>query len=330
MANILILLTIILTGNAAAKPVSLTFGTNWKAQAEHGGFYQAVAKGIYKKAGLDVKIRQGGPNVNHSQLLAAGRIDFNMGAGLFDAFNYVQNGIPMVMVASIFQKDPQILMNHPGRYRSLQDMKKAKIFISQQARVTYWLWLRARYGFRDEQIRNYTFNPQPFLADKAAVQQGFLTSEPYAIEQRAGFKPDVHLLADSGYHNYSTTIETSLKMMQERPDVVQRFVRASIEGWYSYLYDDPSAANAMIKKDNPGISDGQLAYSRAKMVEYGIVDSGDSKKLGIGALSDKRIDEFFGFVSGAKIYPKSLDYKKSYTTRFVNKGVPGNRTGKRM
>jgi NitT/TauT family transport system substrate-binding protein len=300
----------------------VTFGTNWKAQAEHGGFYQAVADGIYEKYGLAVTIRPGGPQVNHSQLLAAGTIDFNMGGGMFGAFNYVQNDIPMVVVAATFQKDPQILMAHPDQgFESLADLKGHPILISQDARTGYWEWLKSAHGFTDDQIRPYTFNPAPFLADKSAIQQGYLTSEPFAIEREGGFTPKVFLLADAGYNPYSTVIETSWQLVEESPDLVQRFVDASIEGWYSYLYGDPSPANELIKRDNPEMTDEQIAYSIEKMKEYGIVDSGEALELGIGAMTDERWRSFFAFAAGAGLYPADLDLSRAYTTQFVNKKV---------
>src|SRR5712664_2288825 len=245
----------------------LTFGTNWKAQAEHGGYYQAVATGLYRKAGLDVTIRMGGPQINHPQLLASGTIDFNMGSNCFSALNYVKNNIPMVCVGTVFQKDPQVLIAHAGQgHDSLAAMRGKPIMISPVARAGYWQFLRVRFGYTDDQIRTYTFNMAPFLADKSAIQQGFVTSEPLKMQQ-AGIQPVIHLLADNGYVSYATTLETRTKLVQERPDVVQRFVNASIEGWYSYMYGDRTAANALIKKDNPEMDDEQLAYSHAKMKE---------------------------------------------------------------
>ncbi|HSA81883.1 MAG TPA: ABC transporter substrate-binding protein [Geminicoccaceae bacterium] len=300
----------------------VTFGTNWKAQAEHGGFYQAVASGIYEKYGLEVTIRPGGPQVNHAQLLAAGQIDFNMGGNVFGAFNYVQNDIPMVTVAATFQKDPQILMAHPDQgFATLADLKGHPILISQDARTTYWEWLKVEYGFTDDMIRPYTFNPAPFLADKSVIQQGYLTSEPFAIEREGGFTPEVFLLADAGYDTYSTTIETSWQLVEDNPDLVQRFVNGSIEGWYSYLYGDPGPANELIKADNPDMTDEQIAFSIAKLKEYGIVDSREAETLGIGAMTDQRWRDFFQFAADAGLYPKELDLSKAYTLQFINQKV---------
>jgi NitT/TauT family transport system substrate-binding protein len=301
---------------------AVTFGTNWKAQAEHGGYYQALAEGIYERYGLDVTIRPGGPQVNHNQLLAAGKIDFNMGGSMFGAFNFVENDVPMVVVAAIFQKDPQILMAHPDQgFETLADLKGHPILISQDARPTFWEWLKAAYGYTDDMIRPYTFNPAPFLADESAIQQGYLTSEPFAVAREGGFEPQVFLLADGGYDTYSTTIETSWRLVEENPDLVQRFVDASIEGWYSYLYGDPSAGNALIRADNPDMTDEQIAFSIAKLKEYGIADSGDTEELGIGAMTDERWQHFFQFASDAGLFPKELDLARAYTTQFVNHKV---------
>ncbi len=239
-----------LAGAAGAQAVN--FGTDWKAEAEHGGYYQAIATGIYKRAGLDVKLRPGGPQVNHAQLLAAGVLDFNIASNGFVPLNFVQQKIPMVAVAAIFQKDPSVLIAHPGQGDdSLAALKGKPIMIGSDTRVTSWLFLKQKFGYTDDQIRPYTFSVAPFLADPQAIQQGYLTSEPFTIE-KAGVKPVVLLLADAGYSSYGGLIETSQKLVHDKPDLVQRFVNASIEGWYTYLYGDPAPGNALIKHDNPG------------------------------------------------------------------------------
>ena len=300
----------------------VTFGTNWKAQAEHGGYYQAVATGLYEEHGLEVTIRPGGPQVNHPQLLAAGQIDFNMGSAMFGAFNFVENEVPMVTVAAIFQKDPQILMVHPDQgIEDLADLAGMPILISTGARTTYWLWLQQTYGFTDDQIRPYTFNPAPFIADPGVAQQGYLTSEPYSIAREAGWEPKVFLLADSGYDTYSTTIETSWALVEENPDLVQRFVDATILGWYDYLYGDPTPGNALIMADNPDMTEEQIGYSIERLKEYGIADSGDALELGIGAMTDERWHDFFALTVEAGLYPADLDLSRAYTLDFVNKGV---------
>jgi NitT/TauT family transport system substrate-binding protein len=305
---------------ANGQPTKLTFQSNWRAQAEHGGYYQAVATGIYAKHGLDVTVKPGGPQMNNPQMLAAGAIDFSMGSDSFNGLNFVRNNIPLVVVASIFQKDPRVLIAHPGQGNdSLAALKGKPILIASASRNNYWQFLRAKYGYTDDQIRAYTFNMAPFLADKATIQQGFLTSEPLKAE-KAGIKPVVHLLADNGYVSYATTLETRQQLVKERPDVVQRFVNATLEGWYSYLYGDRTAANALIKKDNPEMDDEQLAYSHKKMLEYGIADSGDALKLGIGAMTAARWKEFADSMIKAGVYPADIDVSKAYTLQFINKG----------
>jgi len=296
----------------------VTLGTDWRAEAEHGGYYQAIATGIYQKYGIEVTLRMGGPQVNHAQLLAAGRLDFDEAPNSFIALNFVKQSIPMVAVAAFFQKDPQVLIAHPG-VTSLAALKGKPIMIGADTRVGSWLFLKTRFGFTDDQIRPYDFNIAPFLADKNAVQQGYLTSEPLLIE-KAGVKPQVFLLANEGYSSYASIIETSKKLIDSNPDLVQRFVNATIEGWYSYLYGDPTPANALIKKDNPEENDELLSYAIAKMKEYGIVDSGDTLKNGIGAMTDARWKDFFDVMSKQKLYPEDMDYKRAYTLNFVNKG----------
>ena len=307
------------TRSAAAENVS--FGTDWKAEAEHGGYYQAVASGIYRQRGLEVTLRQGGPQVNHAQLLAAGRLDFNLAPNSFGPLNFTAENIPMVAVAAIFQKDPSVLIAHPGEGNdSLAALKGKPIMIGSDTRITSWAFLKSKFGYTDDQIRPYTFSVAPFLVDPSAVQQGYLSSEPFMIESQ-GVKPVVLLLADAGYSSYGSLIQTSNKLAQEKSDLVQRFVDASVEGWYSYLYGDPTPANELIKRDNPEMTDALLAYGIAKIKEYGIVDSGDAKTNGIGAMTDARWRNFFDAMSSAGVYPKDLDFHKAYTLQFINKKV---------
>ncbi|MBL8628625.1 MAG: ABC transporter substrate-binding protein [Rhodospirillaceae bacterium] len=306
---------------AAFAADKVTFGTDWRAQAEHGGFYQAVAKGFYKDAGLDVTLRQGGPQVNHAQLLAAGRLEFTMAPNSFIPLNFVQQNIPMVAVAALFQKDPAVLIAHSGVGNdTLTDLKKRKIMIGPDTRIGFWRFLKSKYGFTDDQIAPYTFNLAPFLADKLAVQQGYLSSEPFQLE-RVGVKPNVFLLADAGYTSYAAVITTSRKLAETNPALVQRFVDASIKGWADYIYGDPSPANKLIKADNPEMNDELLAYGREKLKAYGIIDSGDSLGKGIGMMTDERWKAFFEVMAADGLYDKAMDYKKAYMLSFVGKNV---------
>jgi len=307
----------------AADLDKVSFGTNWLAEAEHGGFYQAVADGTYKKYGLDVTIVQGGPQAANGQLLVAGKIDFYMG-GTLGAFDDVHQDIPVIDVAAMFQKDPQIFMAHPDAgYNTFADLAKAPtIFMGKDIFATTFAWMKAAFpGFNDSQYKPYTFNPAPFIADAKSVQQGYVTSEPFAVQQAAGWAPKVFLFADAGYSDYSTTIETLQATVDQKPDVVQRFVDASIIGWYNYLFGDNKAANDLIKKDNPDMTDAQIAYSIKAMKDSGLLTSGDAAAKGIGCMTDARYKDFFDLVTKINIEPADLDYKKAYTTKFVCKGV---------
>jgi NitT/TauT family transport system substrate-binding protein len=300
----------------------VSFGTNWVAEAEHGGFFQAVADGTYKKYGLDVTIVPGGPNDNNRMLLIAGKIDFFMAANTLMSFDAVAHDVPVVTVAAMFQKDPQVFLTHPeAKITKLEELKPLTLFVSKEGITSYYQWLKSEYRFSEKNVRPYTFNAQPFIASRLSAMQGYVTSEPYAVEKSADFKPGVILLADFGWNTYSTLIETRTEVVEKKPDLVQRFVDASIIGWYHYIYGDNSAGNAMIKKLNPEMTDDLLAYSVAKMKEHGIVDSGDSPKNGIGAMTDERVTSFFGKMVKAGVVKPDLDYRKSYTLRFVNKSV---------
>jgi len=230
--------------------------------------------------------------------------------------------VPTLVIASIFQKDPQVLLAHPGQgIEKFDDLKNLTLFVSKEGLVSYFQWMKHEFGFNEQKVKPYTFNPQPFLADKRSAMQGYVTSEPYAVEKQGKFKPKIFLLADQGFGSYSTLIETRRELVEKKPDMVQRFVDASAIGWYNYLYGNNSAANARIKRDNPEMTDELIAYSIAKMKEYGIVDSGDALKLGIGAMTDARIKGFFDKMVASGVVKSTIDYKKAYTLQFVGKGA---------
>jgi NitT/TauT family transport system substrate-binding protein len=300
----------------------VSFGTNWVAEAEHGGFYQAIADGTYAKYGLDVTIVPGGPQVNNRLPLLAKKIDFFMSANSLQSFSAVEQNIPTLAVAAIFQKDPQVMLAHAGEgVEKFDDLKKVTLLVSSEGMQTYFKWMQAEFGFSPEKVKPYTFNPQPFLVDKKSAMQGYVTSEPYAVEKASGIKPKIFLLADSGFNTYSTLIETRRDVVENKPGLVQRFVDASAIGWYNYLYGDNKGANELIKKHNPEMTDELIAYSIDKMKEYGIVDSGDTLKLGIGAMTDARMASFFDKMVRAGVIKPTVDFRKSYTLQFVNKGV---------
>ncbi len=314
---------VLATATSAFALDDVSMGTGWLAQAEHGGFYQAVADGTYAACGLDVEIMQGGPQVSGRPLLLAGKIDFYMGGNMLQAFAAVEQNIPLRVVAATFQKEPQVLMSHPGQgLDTWEDLKKADQYIlGDEGFQSYFQWMITDFDFDASKRVPYTFNPAPFIANPKSVQQGYVTSEPFAVEREAGFKPNLFLLADYGFETYATTIETMQKTIDERPEVVKCFVDGSAKGWYNYLYGDNAAANALIKKDNPDMNDEQIAFSIETMKEFGIVDSGDTATMGIGAMTDERIAGFYASMVKAKVVADGLDIKKSYTLDFVNKGV---------
>jgi NitT/TauT family transport system substrate-binding protein len=301
-------------GTAHAQAIEkLVFGTNWYAQAEHGGYYQALAEGTYRKYGLDLTVRMGGPQVNGLQLLLAGQMDLFTGYDL-QTLQVVAQDLPVVTVAATFQKDPAVIIAHPG-VAALDELKGRPIAISAASDTTFWPWLRARYGFTDDQKRPYAFSVQPFLVDKRLSQQGYVTSEPYSIE-KGGVKPVLFLLADLGYPPYAQTVVATRDTLAKRRDAVRRFVQATAEGWKSYLAN-PAPGNARIKRDNPQMEDALLAYGLAKMKEYAIVTGGDAARLGIMTMTDARWKRTFEFMVEARMAEPDLDYRRAYTLEIV-------------
>jgi len=301
---------------------AVTFGTNWVAQPEHGGFYQAVADGTYSACGLDVTIVPGGPNVNNRALLLAGKIDFLMDGNLLQPFNAVKQGVPMVALASMFQKEPQVIMTHPNQgLDTWESLKTADtLLIGNGGYQSFYRWMVST-GFKDEQRKPYTYSSAPFLANKKSGQQGYVTSEPHVIEVEGGFSPNVFLLADYGFDTYSTLINTMRSTLEERPEAVECFVEGSILGWTNYMYGDRAEANALIQKDNPDMSQDKIDFAISQLNKYGIVDSGDSLTMGIGTMTDERIESFYNKMVTAGVIDADLDYKKSYSLKYVNKGL---------
>jgi NitT/TauT family transport system substrate-binding protein len=301
----------------AQAATTIRFVTDWKAQAEHGGFYQALAEGLYAKRGLDVKIIQGGPDVNVPQLLAGGAADFGMGSNSFIALNLVKENIPIRAVMAIFQKDPQVLITHPRRdINSLADMRGHPVLISAATLTAFWPWLRAKFGFQDSQIRRYTYNLAPFIVDPNAIQEGYLTSEPFTIQQQAHFTPKVFLLADYGYPGYANMVLVPQKWIDTNARAVQLFVNATRDGWLNYL-SNPAKGNALIKRDNPDMTDAILAQALDKMKRYEMVISGDGRAFGLGSMTDVRWKLFYDTMASEGLYPKGLDYRKVYDLSFA-------------
>lgn len=298
----------------------VAFGTNWVAQAEHGGFYQSVADGTYADCGLDVTIVSGGPQVNNRALMLADRIQFHMGGDLLQAFNSVAQDIPVVTVAAIFQKHPQVIVAHPD-VTSWDELKDKTLLIGDNGFASYYQWMIAAHGFTVEQRQPYTFNPAPFLADTDMAMQGYLSSEPYAIEQAAGFKPNVFLIADNGYSSYATTIETMQATIDERPEVVECFVDGSVTGWYNYLYGDSSGADEMILAANPDMTQDKIDFAKTMMRDEGIVDSGEALENGVGAMSDAKVQDFYDKMVAAGVLAGDIDWQAAYDLQFVNQKV---------
>ncbi|GAA0609844.1 ABC transporter substrate-binding protein [Brevundimonas kwangchunensis] len=306
--------------------IRLRFATDWRAQAEHGGFYQALASGAYERRGLNVQIIQGGPGVNVPQLLASGAVELGMGSNSFIPMNLVAQGAPVKAVAAFFQKDPQVLIAHPDpALRSIADLAGRPFLLADASINAFWVWLKARYGFTDDQVRKYNFNPAPFLADPRAVQQGYLTSEPWTIETEAGFVPRIFLLADEGYPSYATMVLAPNAFARDNGEALRSFIAASAEGWRDYIQGDGRAADTLIRRDNPEMTQAILDQARAKLKANGIVDGGDAALYGLGTMTEERWQAFFDVTSQAGVYPSDLDWRQAFTTQYL----PGRGRGGR-
>ena len=306
----------------------IVFATNWLAEAEHGGFYQALADGTYEAYGLDVTILQGGPMANNRARLIAGQAQFYMSGNLLQPINAMTQDIPpIIQVAAIFQKEPQVFMVHPDAgVETLGDLALLPtIFMGNDVFASVFQWLKAEWpDFRDEQRRPYAFTVAPFLADPTSAQQGYLTSEPFTAAREGGFEPRVFLIADYGFDTPSTMIEARLDYVEANPDIVQRFVDASIIGWYNYLYGDNTAGNALIQQENPEMSDEIIAFALDQMRTHGLIDSGVALENGIGCFDQSKVQSFYDTMAAAGVVAEGLDPSTLYTNRFVCNGVGMN------
>ncbi len=310
------------SASAALALESVSFGTNWEAQAEHGGFYQSVADGTYEECGLDVTIVPGGPQVNNRAQMLAGRMDFHMGGNMLQAFDAIEEDIPLIVVGTAFQKSPQVIISHPGVADTWEELQELDtLLIGDGGYVSYYQWMMDVFDFTEEQRAPYTFSIAPFLADEDVAMQGFLSSEPYAIQQEAGFEPNIFLLDEYGFGGYATTIETMVETVEERPEVVECFVNGSILGWYNYLYGDNTAANEMIMADNEEMTQDRIDFAIEMMIEEGIIDSGDALEYGVGVITEEAIEDFFNTMVDAGVVNADVDWRASFTTEFVGDGL---------
>jgi NitT/TauT family transport system substrate-binding protein len=312
---------------APAKPLTkIIFYTDWKAQAEHGGYYQALALGFYKRAGLDVTIRAGGPQTDNTRLLAAGAIDLAMVSNAFQAVTLAHKKADVKMVMAVFQKDPQIIMAHgSGAPPPLATWKNRALFMDDAFRVSYYPWLKARYGFTDAQVRPYAFSLTPWMQNKTALQEGYLSSEPFTAK-KAGVQTQVVVLADAGFDGYGQMVAATGKLIRTQPDVVRAFVTATQAGWQSYLASgakasDAKAGDALIRRDNPEMSDELLRYGRTSLLAKAIVISGDAKTFGIGAMLPQRWQRFVADMSALGAIPKGVDPRSIYDVQFLVKAT---------
>jgi NitT/TauT family transport system substrate-binding protein len=314
VALIVAVVAISLGAGSAAAADKVTFLTSWYAQAEHGGFYQAKATGLYDKEGLEVTIKMGGPQVNGMQLLLGGEADVIMGYD-FQVLSGIAKGLPVMTIATSFQKDLQGMMTHAD-VKDLGDLKDKTILVATSGRTAWWPWLKHKFGYTEAQTQPYTFNLQPFFADNNIAQQSYPSSEPFQALQK-NVPVNFYLFADYGYPPYGTTMVTTTTFVSAHPDVARRFVKASLEGWKSYLEGNPSAANALIKADNPNMSDAQIAFGIKRMNELHIVDGGDAKTMGVGVMTNARWKADYDLMTADNLLPKDTDWTKAFTTQFV-------------
>ena len=287
--------------------------TNWFAEPEHGGFYHAVATGLYDKAGLDVELRQGGPSLNVMQLLAGGEADVVMSYDI-QIMTASEKGIPVKAIFTCFQFDLIGLLTRPD-VNSLAELKGRKVYFAGSGYSTYWPWLKQKYGYTDDMAGPKASNLQTFITDPTSAVAGYITSEPYVAEQH-NIATKFFLFANDGYPTYANTMATTADFIKNNPDAVAAFTRASLEGWKAYM-QDPTAGNALIKKINTNMDDGQINFGLKKIREVKAIESGDAATMGIGVITPERWQKTRDFLVSANLLAAGTDTTQSMTTQFV-------------
>ena len=307
------------SGADASAATKIRYSMNWVPEGEHCGFYQAKASGLYDKAGLDVDLKAGGPDVNVSLLVSTGQLELGMGDS-FTTINMIAAGIPGLTVASMFQKDPQTLIAHPGQgVEKLPDVKGKPVMIAKFAQQGFWQFLKQKYGFTDDQLRPYAYSPAPFLADEKAIEQGYVTEDEFQLTPHMKAPPVIMLLADYGYQNYATTIFGMKPWIEANKAAVAAFIKATAQGYQECLDGKAAEGIALLHKENPDETDGLTAFKLKQMKERDMITGGDAAKLGIGAMSDARWKDFFDTMSASGVYKPDVDYKAAYTLEFFGK-----------
>jgi NitT/TauT family transport system substrate-binding protein len=287
--------------------------TKWFAEAEHGGLYHAAAADLYDKAGLDVELKPGGFGLNGIQMMAGGELDITMSYDMAILSSY-EKGVPVKAIFTCFQFDLIGIMTRPD-VNSLAELKGRKVYFSQSGFVTYWPWLKKKYGFTDDMAGPKGQNLQTFMSDPTSAVAGYITSEPYIAEQQK-MPTKFFLFADEGYPSYSNTMVTNDTFIENNREAVATFTRVSVEGLKAYM-QDPTIGNELIKKLNPKMDDGQINFGLAKMREVKAIEAGDAATMGIGIITEERWKKTRDFLVEANLLKADTDYKQSMTTEFI-------------
>jgi len=292
----------------------VTLQADWYPQPEHGGFYNALVKGYYRDEGLDLTIQPGGPYVVVPQQVASGSAQFGL-ASSDQILESVADGQPLVAVAATMQRDPQgIMVRKDSPIHSFADMNGHTVAVKLGS--TWFEYLLKRYKLDHVHEIPATFSVANFIADPQYIQQAFATSEPY-FAQQAGIETRVLLTSDAGYDPYRVMF-TTRSFLNDHPDVVAKFIRASIKGWRDYL-NDPSPANAAISKLNPALNQQWMQFTCRALREEGFVTGDDRSGVRLGRMDAARWKTMYEQLLDLKVIETPFDPTTAYTLQFVEK-----------
>jgi NitT/TauT family transport system substrate-binding protein len=304
---------------AADKPLAkITVQLDWVPEPEHGGLYQAQARGFFREAGLDVVLVPGGPGAHVKESVATGKADIAQ-AGDIDTLTQQAEGLPFLQFAAVFQDDPSgILVHADSPVRKFEDLQGKTIIARPE--WPFLQFLKKKYSLKLNVVPQ-NFSVTAFLGNKDALQQGYYIAEPYHITKAGGKTPRFLSTWDAGFRSYAVLI-TNKRFAREHPNELRAFTRAYIRGWRDYLEGDPKPAHDALKKANANNTDEFMMFSRKMIIDERLVtgrdkDGGADK---IGRLEPARFTAQIATLEGLGILPKGkVTAATAMTTEFLPK-----------
>lgn len=299
--------------------VRLRVAAGGPAGALHGGFYQAIATGAYERRGLNVEILAGPSGADIPALLAASAVELAIGRDSFLPMRLIAERAPVKAVAAFLQKDPVVLMAHPGQeLEDLTVLRGRRILMEPADQAGFWTWLRARFDLAADQAQAGApeDNLKAFRADPESVLIGRATDGASSLVAPAvGFAPLVLTPAEDGYPSYSSLVLAPNAFARDNAQALRDFIAASVEGWRDYVHGEGAKGDALIRRANPDLSQRRLDAARQTLRAEAMVDGGDAALYGLGTMTPERWQAFADQTQTA--YSAPPDWREAFTIQYL-------------